>query len=396
MKKKIVSLQKTLTSIPALSPVNDGDGEEKKAEAIKKILEKIGFQEIMEFNAPDKRTSCGYRPNIIAIKKGKSSEKTIWLMSHMDVVPPGDLKLWDSDPYKIKVDAGKIYGRGTEDNQQGIVSSLIALQAFKDEKILPEYDVGLVLVADEETGSDYGLSYVLSEFSGFKKEDFIIVPDSGSPDGSLIEIAEKSILWIEFTTTGKQCHASRPAQGINSFKAASNLVVKLEKLYKKFSKKDNLFAPPVSTFEPTKKEANVPNVNTIPGKDVFCLDCRVLPCYKLEQLEETIRDMCNEIEKNFNVKIEMKILQKEQAAPPTKAEAPVVKAIGESIETVYGVTPQVQGIGGGTVAALFRNKGFPVVVWSKFDGLAHQPNEYCLVENVMGDAKVFSHIMLQE
>jgi succinyl-diaminopimelate desuccinylase len=37
-----------------------------------------------------------------------------------------------------------------------------------------------------------------------------------------------------------------------------------------------------------------------------------------------------------------------------------------------------------------------VAVWAKFDGLAHQPNEYCLIENITGDAKVFAHLMLQK
>jgi len=394
--KNIIELQELLTSIPALSPVNEGEGEEKKARAIKKVLEEIGFDEIMEFNAPDPKAACGYRPNIVALFRGKSNKKNIWIMSHMDIVPPGDLKLWKSDPYKIKVKEGKIYGRGTEDNQQGICSSLFALKAFKDEKMLPEYDVGIVLVSDEETGSKFGLSHVLSEYSGFKKEDYIIVPDSGSQDGSIIEIAEKSILWAEFTTLGKQCHASRPAHGINSFKAASHLVVKLEDLYNIYSDKDPLFEPPESTFEPTKKEANVPNINTIPGKDVFCLDCRVIPCYKLKDVIKSIKSICKEVEKKFRVKIKIKFLQEEQAAPPTPAEAPAVKAIEKAIKSVYNVKPAVKGIGGGTVAALFRNAGFPVVVWAKFEGLAHQPNEYCLIENIMGDGKVFAHLMMQK
>jgi len=92
------------------------------------------------------------------------------------------------------------------------------------------------------------------------------VPDSGCEDGSLIEVAEKSILWMKVITHGKQCHASRPSLGINAFKAASDLVTRYQKLYKKFPKKDRLYEPPISTFEPTKKENNVPNVNTLPGR----------------------------------------------------------------------------------------------------------------------------------
>ena len=50
------------------------------------------------------------------------------------------------------------------------------------------------------------------------------------------------------------------------------------------------------------------------------------------------------------------------------------------------------GIGGGTVAALFRHAGIPAACWARLDEIAHQPNEYCIIDNMVGDAKVFGHI----
>ncbi|MFQ5753280.1 MAG: M20/M25/M40 family metallo-hydrolase, partial [bacterium] len=146
--------------------------------------------------------------------KGKEHSRTIWIMSHMDVVPPGDINKWQGDPWTIRVEDGKIIGRGTEDNHQGIVSSLLTAKAFRDEGIQPEHDIGLVLVADEETGSKYGIQYLLKYHKEiFKNEDFIIIPDAGSEDGTMIEVAEKSIIWIKFRVLGKQTHASTPERG---------------------------------------------------------------------------------------------------------------------------------------------------------------------------------------
>ncbi len=140
----------------------------------------------------------------------------------------------------------------------------------------------------------------------------------------------------------------------------------------------------------------MPNINTIPGKDVFCLDCRILPEYPLEDVIETIRNMCNDIEKTFDVKKEMDFPNKDEAAPPTHADSPVVKAVSESIRSVHRVEPVPMGIGGGTVAALFRKAGFSAVCCSKHDELAHQPNEYCRIRNMIDEAKMFAHLMLQE
>ena len=76
-----------------------------------------------------------------------------------------------------------------------------------------------------------------------------------------------------------------------------------------------------------KKEANVPNVNTIPGEDVFYLDCRILPHYTIAEVEDKIGELLQETEREFNVTIETSYAQKEEAAPPTPIDAPVVLAL---------------------------------------------------------------------
>jgi len=216
------------------------------------------------------------------------------------------------------------------------------------------------------------------------------VPDSGEEDGAKIEVAEKSILWMKVTTKGKQCHASRPALGINAFKAASELVTKYQSLYEKFPHKDPLYEPPISTFEPTKKEANVPNVNTLPGEDVFYMDCRVMPQYQLTEVKAEMKRLAGEVEKKFGVTVAFEPQQEAQAAPPTDPNAPIVLALKKGIKEILGVEGKAYGIGGGTVAAFFRRLNLPVVVYSRLNESAHQPNEYCVIEHMMGDAKVFA------
>jgi succinyl-diaminopimelate desuccinylase len=393
---QMIDMQIKLCSLPAISPTSGGEGEAKKAEVLLDFLKAIGLTDIQVIKAPDMDAPSGYRPNILALRKGKSSSRTIWIMTHMDVVPPGELSLWEGNPFQAWVKEGKIYGRGVEDNQQDMVASVFALKAFLEEGIKPRYDVGIALVADEETGSGKGIEYVLEHSKAFRKQDLIIVPDAGNEEGTMIEVAEKSILWLKFKTLGKQAHGSTPEKGINSFKAASFLVTELDKLNQLFPEKDPLFSPPTSTFEPTKKEANVPNINTIPGEDIFYMDSRLLPRYTIEEVEAKINEMMRKIENEFGVKITMEENQKAPAAPPTSADAPVVHALKKAIKAVYGKEGKAVGIGGGTVAALFRRENYEAACWAKMDETAHQPNEYCIIDNMMGDSKVFAHIFLQE
>jgi succinyl-diaminopimelate desuccinylase len=393
---EMVDLQIHLTAIPAVAPASGGEGEAQKAEFLAGFLKQNGFRDVTLVKAPDFDAPAGYRPNLLAYAKGKSSARTTWVMTHTDIVPPGEMSLWKGHPYKAWVEKGRVYGRGVEDNQQDMVASLFAVKALRAEGVVPSYDIGIALVADEETGSRKGIGYVLQNQRVFRREDLIIVPDAGNETGTMIEVAEKSILWLKFKTLGKQAHGSTPEKGTNSFKAASFLIAALDGLYGHFAERDRLFAPPVSTFEPTKKEANVPNINTIPGEDVFYMDCRILPKYKVEDVEKRIRTVAAGIERKFRVKVEIGIEQRAPAAPPTPSQAPVVKALRQAIKAVYRREARAMGIGGGTVAALFRRAGFQAACWSKLDDKAHQPNEYCVIDNMVGNAKVFAHVFLQD
>lgn len=392
----MIDMQVALTAIPALAPENGGDGEYEKSRLLLSYLKDSGFPHVWEINASDPRVSARCRPNLLATVPGKNQGKTVWILTHMDIVPPGEITSWTADPYHAYVKNGRVFGRGTEDNQQDLVASFFAAKAFLDEGVTPEKNFGLAFVADEETSSQAGLAYLLNHKNNpFLKTDIIVVPDAGDEAGSHIEVAEKSILWLQIKTHGQQTHASKPDLGRNAFLAASHLVVRLYALHQLFDAVDPLFYPPVSTFQPTKKEANVPNVNTIPGNDIFYLDCRVLPAYPLPEVIAAVRTAANEVEKTFNVTIEITPVQYMEAPPPTPLDAPVVSSLKRAIRTVYQLEAVPAGIGGGTVAAHFRKLGYPAAVWCRTTQTAHQPDESCKIENMIGNAKVYAHLCLQ-
>ncbi len=324
-----VALQKLLTSHKALAPENGGDGEWEKCSGLEEFLRAHGITNLERFDAPDSRALHGRRPNLIATIPGKkkpvaagslglandsgaslacdssvasaagslglandsgastdssaSSDNSgaIWVIAHMDVVPVGNLADWKTDPWTVVQKDGKLFGRGVEDNQQGLCSAFAAVWAFVANNVQPERTIKLLFAADEEVGSKYGMIWLLKNHPElFSKNDFFVIPDGGDPLGQTIEVAEKNVLWVQFTVSGKQCHGSRPDEGLNACLAANRLSVALyEGLHKKFDARDDLFEPATCTFEPTKRDANVAGVNIIPGSDVFCFDCRVLPRY---------------------------------------------------------------------------------------------------------------------
>jgi succinyl-diaminopimelate desuccinylase len=391
----IVELETLLTSIPAIAPESGGQGEMRKAEALIGWLGSKGIHEIERFDAVDPRVPGGRRPNLVATIPGASDSGRVWIMSHLDVVPEGDRTMWKTDPFKVLYKDGRVYGRGVEDNQQGLVGSIFAALSIAAAGGVPAHTVKLLFVADEEVGSAFGIQHLLKTQKLFRKDDVIVIPDGGNAQGTEIEVAEKNLCWLKVTTKGKQCHGSTPDEGANAFLAACDLALRVHELEKSvFTARDPLFMPDRTTLSPTKKEANVPNINTIPGDDVFCLDMRILPRYPVDRVLEELSRVMREVEADHGVKMSYEIAQRNEsvATPP---DAPVVRRLAAAIREVYGVEAKPIGIGGGTVGAYLRNAGFDCVVWARLEETAHQPNENAKIENIIGDAKVFASMMLE-
>ena len=395
LKDEMTETLMELIRIPAIAPESGGTGESEKAEKLLQICKTVGFDRIQRFDAEDNRVPSGKRPNIIAYLNGKSDEETLWIITHMDVVPPGEDSLWtETKPYEPTIKDGKIYGRGSEDNTQPMISSIFAIKALKNLGMKPNRNVALCFVADEENGSKYGIKYLVKQ-DLFKKGDLILVPDAGVSDGSFIEIAEKSSLWLRIQTIGKQAHASMPHDGINANRAGMAFALALDKmLHEKYADEDKLFDPPASTFEPTKKEKNVDALNIIPGEDVIYFDCRILPKYNVETIITEVEDLATTFEKKTATRIQIEVVNKSIAPTPTAESAKIVKMLKEALIRLRGKNAKAGGIGGGTCAASFRRKNIPAVVWATMDELAHQPNEYAKIENMVDDAKVFAYLAI--
>jgi succinyl-diaminopimelate desuccinylase len=391
LKTGMTSVLMELIRIPAVAPENGGEGELKKAEKLTQILEIIGFDKIERYDAEDKRVPSGKRPNIVAYYNGDSTSEKLWIISHLDIVPAGEESLWSiTKPFQPVVKNERVYGRGSEDNMQPMISSIFAVKALKSLGIRPKRTMALAFVADEEQGSTYGIQHLIKQ-GLFKKADLIAVPDSGNGNGSFIEIAEKSAVWFRIRTTGKQAHASRPHTGLNAHRIGMEYSVALDKLlHERYPKKDEYFDPPESTIEPTKKDKNVDAVNIIPGEDITYFDCRILPSYDLDKVLNDIQTLATEFEKKTGARIKIEIVSKSVAPKPTDANAKIVLMLKEAIKKARGIEPKAGGIGGGTCAAFFRAIGAPAVVWCTIDEMAHQPDEYAKIDNMVNDAKVFA------
>ena len=381
---------------PAVSPHNGGMGEEAKIHELEAIISELGLKNIslkIE-RVDDAKSPTGNRPSLFLECPGKKAQR-LCILTHIDVVPEGDRSSWTLDPFNPEVRGSRLYGRGVSDNGTCLISSLFALKALQNAGVENNYTIYLAFVADEEMGSHYGLEPLL-ERGLFKSDDLVVVPDSGNDAGDFIEIAEKAMWRLSFEVIGKQVHASLPHKGINACRVANMLAYEVdEALHKAFPQENKTFDPPFSSFEPTRRFANVPATNIIPGRERFEFDCRVLPEVSLDDAVEVVEKIRRDIEQRTGAKIILEV-DRTDAATPTNPDDEICKLLVKNVREVLGIEPVTGGIGGGTFAALFRRKGIPAVVWSQeCGGVAHQPDEFTEIKYLVNNAKVFALMMAE-
>ncbi len=388
-KEQIIESMQHMIAIPAISPESGGEGESKRADFLGQLLKSMGF-EIRRFDYIDGHNVC--RSSVVCCFG--NAPRTLWVIAHIDTVSAGDINLWKYDPFKGTLIDDRIFGRGTNDDGQDVIAGIYALKALKESNVKLKYNYGLALVADEEVGSEFGIEKLINE-GIFKKDDMIMVPDSGNAQGSEIEIAEKSMLWLKITIRGKQVHASIPDTGVNAFRYMSEFSLDVyNMLHSKYNKTDNTFIPNASTFEMTKHEKNQESINMIPETEIFYIDCRILPEYKIDDIMSDIRIIA-QLEKYQKVKIDIEPYMRDDAPMATSESCEIVKLTKEAIKKVINVEPYVTGIGGGTFARFFRAKGIDAVVWSKKPDIPHIIDEYVIVDDILTDAKVFYEMVVE-
>jgi succinyl-diaminopimelate desuccinylase len=182
--------------------------------------------------------------------------------------------------------------------------------------------------------------------------------------------------------------------GDNAYRYSIRFLNKVDELlHSKYTKSNGMFNTPKSTFEMTKHEKNIDSTNIVPGKEVSYLDCRILPDYRIDDVMNDIEAVAKSPE--FSpVQIQFAQIQREEATKPTSENSEVVVLLKGVLKSQRGIDAIPIGIGGGTCAAFFRRKGFDSVVWFTGEDIAHQPNEFLRIKDMVDDAKVFAGLFV--
>lgn len=204
------------------------------------------------------------------------SGPAVLLDAHIDTVKP--VTGWMRDPFTPTIEDGRLYGLGSNDDG-GSVVALIAAYRRLIAKPQP-YTLILSLSAEEETSGRKGLEISLAEMEAACGP--ISFGVFGEPTSLEMAVAEKGLMVLDCTVTGKAGHAARDT-GINAIYQALPAIEWFRN--KQFEKVSPLLGPVKMTV--TQIQAGTQH-NVIPDVCTFVVDTRSNGLYTNEELLERI------------------------------------------------------------------------------------------------------------
>ena len=208
-----------------------------------------------------------------------NAKPTILLNSHHDTVKPNPQ--YSKYPFSPIIEDGKLFGLGSNDAGGCLVSLIVAFCHFYKREDL-KYNIVVAATAEEEISGKNGIESILTSLP---KIDFAIV---GEPTLTNLAIAEKGLLVLDCTTTGKAGHAARE-EGENAIYKALPDINWFQNF--KFPKKSELLGPIKMSVTSINTENQAHNV--VPALCNFVVDIRVTDAYTHEEILETIRQYIN-------------------------------------------------------------------------------------------------------
>lgn len=398
-----VELLQTLIRNACVNDGTAGSGEEvRNADALAALLELPGV-ELERFDA-----APGRRSLVARLRGTDPAAPTLCLMGHTDVVP-ADPSGWSRDPFGGEVVTAparhgrpaltEVWGRGAVDMLNLTASMAVAFRHLATTGFRPEGDLLYFAVADEESGSAYGASWMAQHHPDAMRADYVLTENGGLHSGPAeapwigINVAEKGVAWRRLRLRGRPGHGSMPFRSDNALVKAAAVVQRLAeyspppRLHELWRERvdtlgldedaraalmdpdridaflaampnagaaAHLHACTHTTFSPNTSGAGVMKTNVIPGVVELGVDIRTLPGERVEDVTEHLRAALGE---ELFDGLEVEIIMNDPASI-SRTDTPLWDVLQTAVQRPFPgarLTPQM--VVGFTDARVYRQMG---------------------------------------
>jgi succinyl-diaminopimelate desuccinylase len=402
--EELVDFTAALIRVPTVNP--PGEAYPDCARVIGDKLATCGFDvDYLAAEGRPEHTRAHPRVNVVGYRRGRCERPAVHLNGHFDVVPAG--AGWTHDPFGGVVRDGRIYGRGACDMKAGIAAAVFAAESIRRAGVELNGSIEISGTVDEESGGFAGAAWLAEERRlSSDRIDYVIIPEPLNVDR--ICIGHRGVYWFEVETHGHIAHGSMPFLGVS---AIDHMGVILDRMRRELMPALASRTTAVPVVPAAARHATL-NVNGIAGGQA--VDGIQTPC---------VADVCRAIfdrrfllEEGFEAaRAEVhELLDRAAADTPslkytlrdlmvvhpvrTPENSPLVSSLERHIEQVLGrrathvASPgtydhkHVDRIGGIRQCVAYG----PGIL-----DLAHQPDEWCGVDDLVSATKVLALTILE-
>jgi succinyl-diaminopimelate desuccinylase len=367
------------------------------AEWLARSYSRFGYEvSLVEAEGMPEHTARYPRVNVLA--RRAQAGPTLHFNGHFDVVPPGDG--WSVGPFEAHLLDGRLYGRGTADQKAGLAASLFAIEALRRAGFALNGTVEQSATVDEESGGFAGVGLLCrAGLITSPRTSYVIITEPLGYDR--ICLGHRGVYWFEVVARGRTAHGSMPSLGVNAADLMAELIGRLNR-----ELKPKLAARATSMpMEPPPGRHPSLNLNSLHGGQL--VDGLESPCvpdhcravfdrrFIAEESFCAVRTEIAELvasadggAKRFELR-DLMVVEPVQ----TTANCPLVHALEDAVENVLGRRPaHIASPGTYDQKHVVRLGGVRqcVAYGPGILELAHQPDEYVVVEHLVNSTKVMA------
>ena len=318
--------------------------------------------------------------------------KVLGYSGHMDVVDPGDLDAWDSDPFDPVVMDDKLYGRGACDMKSGLSALVVALLEMLEKGEKLPGTIKLLATVGEETGN-YGAGELTKQ--GFADDLDGLVIAEPRDDLKTITYACKGVIDYHVTSVGKAAHSSRPEMGINAIDNLFEFAKQAKEELAKFDHEDPALGKLTHVISLI---SGGEQINSVPSEAKLGGNIRTIPEYPNQVVYDKLEKIIDDLNQKpgFNLSINYTFPEEPMGGDP---DAPLIKLAQKVAQDSLGFTPGVGTSTGANDGQEFTQskKDFTSIIIGPGSNTSHMPNEFVNLDayyNAIKFYQDFAHAFL--
>jgi succinyl-diaminopimelate desuccinylase len=399
-REELVELTRDLIRFPTVNP--PGEAYRPCAEFIGRRLQARGFAvEFVRATGTPGDEERYPRVNVIARREGAGPGPCVHFNSHIDVVQAGGG--WTLDPFAAVVKEGKVFGRGACDMKGGLAASIIAVEALIDSGAKLPGALEISGTVDEESGG-YGGVHYLAERGYFSppRVDHVIIPEPLNVDR--VCIGHRGVWWAEIETHGRQAHGSMPFLGDCAVRHMHAFIERLERdLYPKLAQRRTDM--PVVPSGARQSTLNINSIHggaaetsgypapCVPDSCRMVIDRRLLIEEDMDAVKGEVRQLLERLAaERQGFRFSLRDIF-EVRPTMTDRDGPVARLTAAAIRRVLGHEPEFICSPGTYDQKHIDRVGKLrdcIAYGPGILDLAHQPDEYVVIEDMVNAAKVMA------